>query len=285
LFQADQESHVALRSAVAAEAASGAQRANLPLDGLFVIPRRGGLAGVAWAYPTPGRTAVVWPPQLRPGEPASSAARLLASVDLFLRRQSVQLGQATPLPAQRDQIAWLTAEGYLPAAEILFLACPADQFPEAPPRTELTFQPYLPADRNRLERLLKQTYRHSQDCPQLHKLRDVRDVVDGYQQATGANSANWFFLRHEGRDAGCLLLADHPDQDALEIMYLGLIPQARGCGWGFQATRQALWLARCAGRQRVSLAVDAHNQAALGVYVAAGFQGWDRRSLLVKTFS
>jgi len=81
---------------------------------------------------------------------------------------------------------------------------------------------------------------------------------------------------------GCVLLADHPEHDQSELMYLGIVPEQRGHGWGLQATRHAQWLARRAGRERLILAVDDTNGPARNVYTQAGFRLWDRRSVYAR---
>ena len=40
-----------------------------------------------------------------------------------------------------------------------------------------------------------------------------------------------------------LLLADHPKARHWELMYMGLVPEVRGRGWGRQIARYAQWLA------------------------------------------
>ena len=37
---------------------------------------------------------------------------------------------------------------------------------------------------------------------------------------------------NDGRDVGVLLLADHPRARHWELMYMGLVPEARGTGLG-----------------------------------------------------
>ena len=78
------------------------------------------------------------------------------------------------------------------------------------------------------------------------------------------------------------MLADHPRHDTMELLYLGLIPAARGRGWGKHLARRAQWLARLAGRRRLVLAVDAANPPAAKTYMSVGFQAWQRRRLYVK---
>ena len=87
------------------------------------------------------------------------------------------------------------------------------------------------------------------------------------------------------RDVGCLLLADHPRHNSMELLYLGLIPAARGRGWGKHLVRRAQGLTRLAGRSRLVLAVDAANAPAVQTYTATGFQAWQRRRLYVEVSS
>ena len=95
----------------------------------------------------------------------------------------------------------------------------------------------------------------------------------------------WFFIQRQGTDVGCLLLNDHPAEQQWELVYLGIVPEARGHGWGEQATRFAQSLARRAGRKRLILAVDATNDPAVSAYTKAGFFEVLRRSVFLKIFA
>jgi ribosomal protein S18 acetylase RimI-like enzyme len=65
-------------------------------------------------------------------------------------------------------------------------------------------------------------------------------------------------------------------------MYMGLVPAARGHGWGGQIARYAQWLARCADVNRIVLAVDAANKPAVEMYRRSGFETWERRAVYVR---
>ena len=97
--------------------------------------------------------------------------------------------------------------------------------------------------------LVERTYVNTLDVPSLDDVREIDDVLHGYEQ-TGVFSADrWFFIRNCDEDAGCLLLNDHPEAKQWELVYMGIVPESRGNGWGSQATRFALQLAK-GGRAR-----------------------------------
>jgi len=116
----------------------------------------------------------------------------------------------------------------------------------------------------------------------LETVRDPDDVLVGYRASDAFDPQHWLLVRNEDRDVGCLLLADHPQHDTMEVLYLGQFPPREARRWGKQLVRRAPWLARLAGRQRPLLAVDAANRPATETYMAVGFQTWQRRRLCVK---
>ncbi len=119
-------------------------------------------------------------------------------------------------------------------------------------------------------------HEHSTACATLDH------VINGYQATGVFRPENWLFVRSGGQDVGVLLLADHPKGRHWELMYMGLVPEVRGRGWGRQITRYAQWLARGAGVERIVVAVDAANSPAVAVYRDTGFELWDQRAVYVR---
>ena len=250
-------------------------------DGLFGAYVEGRLVGAAFTQVLPGQTASVWMPRATPNAPTTTRDSLLQAVISYLHECRVQLAQALLPHVTVAEEAALRRWGFARLSDLLYLVCQKDEFPQTPPVTTLTFEPFMPAMRDRLSAIVAATYRETRDFPQLNKLRAVDDVLDGYR-ATGESGARlWFLIQHSGRDVGCLLLADQIQHDNLELVYMGIVPAARGAGWGIEVARQAEWLAHMAGRSRVVLAVAAENAPAVRMYAAAGFQAWDRRHVFV----
>ena len=129
---------------------------------------------------------------------------------------------------------------------------------------------------------MERTYVDSLDCVGLDGVRPIADVLVGYRE-TGRYRPDWWLIAtHAGQDVGCVLLADHPEHDQCELMYLGMVPEVRGRGWGVEATRHVQWMMRGIARERMVLAVDDNNWPAQGVYSITGFDVWDRRCVYVR---
>jgi len=258
-------------------------------DGLLVAVRDTGLAGAIWARPQTGGVAQVWAPRLSAAEPESTFRALFAAADVFLGARRVRLAQ-TLLPTDAGPDAErLGAAGFRHVADLLYLVSLPSSFPDAAPATGLEFADDVPTRSERWAWIVEQTYQGTQDCPELNGVRDARDVLAGYRAATSDRPGHWLIAQHkpaggEPRDVGCLFLAEHPESRQWELLYMGLVPEARGHGWGTDMVRHAQWLAAQAGIERLVLAVDARNAPALKAYAAAGFVAWDRRSIFLKLF-
>jgi ribosomal protein S18 acetylase RimI-like enzyme len=235
--------------------------------------RGGRVCGAAWGQRQPGNTAVFWPPQIVAGEDSQTAHRLAEVVVGHLDGSAIGMTQAL-LPSQDSELApVLTAAGFSHLADLLYLSCEAERFPTEPPVSgELQFVAYDPAQPGRLLEMVERTYEGTLDCAGLNGARPIEDVINGYQSTGAFRAENWLIALSRKRDVGVLLLADHPRAGHWELMYMGLVPEARGHGWGWQMTRHAQWLAGRAGVERIVLAVDAVNRPALAMYERAGLR-------------
>jgi mycothiol synthase len=267
-------------------------RAGRESDFVLVEARAEGvLAGAALAQSLAGRAAVVWRPQIADHQRTSRSlvGELWQMLHAELATGGVHLAQSLLGADDRASRAEFLASGYLHAGDLLYMAAIVGDrrretysTEEGRPEVSPTLIPYRAELHDSLAQIVAATYGGSLDCPQVDGLRTTADVVAGYRAVGEFRPELWLLVRSEDRDAGCLLLADHPDGNQLEIVYLGLTPEVRGRGWGRRLTGHALDVARGLGRARVVLAVDAANWPAIAMYEAFGFVAWDRRSVLVR---
>jgi ribosomal protein S18 acetylase RimI-like enzyme len=250
---------------------------------LCVALRSGELCGAAWGQRQSGNIAVFWPPRLAIGENRAIEFALAECVVRMLDETGVEMVQTLVSPADEHVTRVLKHVNFRHLADLLYLTCEASRFPNSPPsRSELEFVRYDGAQRARLMRLVERSYDSTLDCAALNGVRDVDNVVTGYQATGSYRPELWQLVRAHGEDVGMVLLADHPKAGHWELMYTGLIPEARGRGWGRQITQHAQWMARQAGIERIVLAVDSVNVPAIRMYQSTGFEMWDKRSVYVR---
>jgi len=147
-------------------------------------------------------------------------------------------------------------------------------------------------------RLVEQTYQQSLDCPALSAFRSVEQVLSGYQAQLAFDPNLWFTACNRRGDAiGCAIFGLHGGPDAassasphdgdrsLEIVYMGIVPAARGRGVGAEVVSAAFQTARQIGAGQVLLAVDQRNFPAMSIYQQAGLRNVIDERVWVKSVS
>jgi ribosomal protein S18 acetylase RimI-like enzyme len=251
---------------------------------LFGAWRGNVLVGGVWGKVYAGRAAVARMPRLVAGEPHETQLTLLARLeDFFVQSQAsfyqIQLERSWPYAE-----SWLTKAGLQCAGDLVFLAC--DRLNTSTLHDlSLRFETYNPNQRMRLAATIERTYVGTLDLPALDGLRSIQDVIDGYLETGRHHPDGWRFVLHNDEDVGCLLLTEHPPHRAWEIIYMGIVPECRGRGWGLHITRYAKQLVREAGGQRLLLAVDTANTPARTMYAQAGFDALESRTIFLKSLN
>jgi mycothiol synthase len=253
---------------------------------LFIARRGERLCGAAWGQRQAGNVAVFWPPQLVSGEGAKTAEDLACAVVRDLDEKCVDLAQSLLVAPDERLVGVLQSAGFRHLADLLYLSCDAARFPlVAPDPCEVDFEEYADSQRERLADVILRTYEGTLDCTALDGARDMDDVIDGYRATGTFRPANWMFVRYCGADVGVLLMAGHEAARQLELMYMGIVPEYRGRGWGRQIAHYAQWLARGARAERLLVAVDSTNKPAADVYQSTGFEIWELRAVYVRTLA
>jgi len=271
-------------------------------QGLFGAYRNGRLVGATFSQMETGKSAVIWLPRLTTDEPDSTVTLLFDAAWAYLRQHSILLAK-TLLPLGDLSSALLAQRGgMLYIADLLYLVSQeknkrfntAKRTERSDKKNQKKFAPheedfaeivtYNEANHERFVRVIEATYEGSLDCPALAGLQSVDDVLLDYRSIGVFDPHLWKILRHDNQDIGCLLLADHPHRNFMELLYLGLIPECRGRGLGKKLVGLAQQTMRQIGRGRLITAVDAANSPAIQTYTAMDFQTWQQRRLHVKKF-
>ncbi|WDQ17562.1 GNAT family N-acetyltransferase [Rhodopirellula sp. P2] len=139
---------------------------------------------------------------------------------------------------------------------------------------------------NQIRDLVQRTYLGSMDCPALEQFRTAAQIMDGYQAVPTYAPDLWFMLseRPGGEPIGCLLMARHGGDPAsvLEVVYMGVVPAARGRGFSRDILSLALQCCRQESASRMILAVDRTNRPARDAYMRLPMQTVLRESVWAK---
>lgn len=253
-------------------------------DGLLVTLADSELAsdvsGVAWVQLLAGETACLWIPP----EQGASNRPLLRAAASFVDARDIPLAQLVVGESDGYATEFLEEAGFPKFAELLYLYADLSTAVPPGPATRRHQQPEEPAfvghagnDGDRFGKLLERTYIGTLDCPGLDGIRPLRQVLEGYRSQGNHRPEHWYTLLEGDQDVGALILTEHRGLGNWELIYMGLVPEVRGRGWGSRVVQFALQVAASEGAERLVLAVDANNQPALKVYRRLGFVDWARR--------
>jgi len=261
-----------------------AESASNSLDGLAIARRNGQTLGAVWLQVLTRETALLWPPSAPATHSNELARELLVWACEQAITRKVRLVQVLVNSSEGEDATLLEQFGFHYTTDVLSLMCHYDRLPQSKPISGLDFELCRSTDRKRLEAVVAATFQGTLDCPTTQGLRSVADAIEGYEKIGELGQNNWLFVRQNGLDIGCLLLADHSHENQWEFVYMGLVESARGHHLGHFVVDYGCWLARCKGRLHVFLAVDASNTPAMKTYIGAGFEETVRRCLFLKTY-
>lgn len=252
-------------------------------DGLWVVSANRRLLAAAWAQPQPGRVAALSGPICDPGLSTAEQIELgtlaLSGLSAWRERRDIGLVQALLSDERPELCQPLERHRFLRAAELLYLGafCDAADVPSTTPEVELTPIGSDAASQQLLTETVERTYIGTLDCPLLSGQRAMADVLAGYAATGDSGQQFWRLARVGGKVVGCLLLAWHKNGNLVELVYVGVTPEARGRGYGAALSQATREFAVAHGAAGVLLAVDANNHPARSMYEKTGYVLWNRR--------
>lgn len=262
--------------------ASGA--ASHPDEFMLLAERRGQTVGSLLAIIRPGRTAFVWPPSVIAGDHADAAAdALLSECGRNLDAAGVVVGQALLESADFVGRDAFTRNGFPYLTTMHLLVRSLDD--PIPPRFDGAWSghSYTPDGHLRFAKLLERTCVASLDCSELHAVVRGDDALDLHRASGEFDPRFWLRVEVGTCDAGLVLVNPHPNLNACEVSYLGVVPEFRGKGLGRELLIEALHLSEQAGFSELFLAVDEKNHFARKVYHGLGFSERECRAVHLRT--
>lgn len=277
------------------------------LDALWGrLDDRGRIAFAALASSSAGRTATLFASPAKSGGEIAPIAQLVQVVLDSIRGLGVDLAQALVDPSETRQIEVFHHGGMNRLAELSYLERPT---PTGPARTPVVWPADLTIERwnhqavgsgspagtpigsasarAELIETLERSYVGTLDCPSLAGLRRGEDILEGHLHSGTYEPTLWSLLRfRDGRAAGVCLFNSTTNAAAgsgsLELVYFGLVPEARGRGLGRLLLQHGLDGLRGRRESTVMLAVDDRNEPAHRIYREAGFRVRFRRIAFIR---
>jgi ribosomal protein S18 acetylase RimI-like enzyme len=201
------------------------------------------------------------------------------------REQAVVLAQALLEQEEVEALTALTECGFQRLGDLAYLRRPiprsGGQTPRWPAGIVLQRLRDTPGDMTLLAKALERTYEQTMDCPELCGMRVVGDVLESHRSVGVFDPGMWWLVMDNGEPEGCMLLSACPEQNAVELVYLGLSPRLRGRGLGSSLLMMGVQSLTGRAEKMLTCAVDTRNAPAMALYRRCGFQRFAVRVPLV----
>jgi ribosomal protein S18 acetylase RimI-like enzyme len=242
------------------------------------------IVGMCLWVPAPGRTAMLFGPALSDFPEAAAATQQAVIAALTdAKAAGVVLVQAMMEPSDAAGKTVFAAAGLTQLATLTYMERrPPVTAPEFVLPSEFTLAAYDQTTHPLYREAIERSYEGTLDCPALSGMRDLDDVIEGHKAVGPFDPNLWGVLLRSGKPMGCLLLSEIPARRALELVYLGLTPEARGQGLGRILMQRVLAIASRRAFELATLAVDAANGPALRLYRRCGYTSVAQRVALVQ---
>ena len=238
------------------------------LSGLFCRWVSDEWVAVQWSHRLQGQSAVVGQPCLLRTDARSAfikeatppkdqvASELIEQTCQWLDRSGVVMSQLVLEEARPTHVDLWEQFGFGHLVDLVYVVSDlsrsgqraGDDLGEeaGPAESAWDFELVAPQDQvNRWCSILDATYAGTLDCPELNGRRSTRDTLIGYRETATFLSDGWWIVRQPAvanlspaTDAACVIMAEHPESELVELIYLGVAPEFRKRGLGKQILKE-----------------------------------------------
>ena len=240
----------------------------IDLSDIWLAERRRTIVWAILPVASPGRTMVLFsPPQVAPTLQDTVAPELIGRVLAEARQRGTQLAQVLADPADESVLELYRRVGFARLAELKYLSRDIRRDSAPPLPNGFSLRTYSQDTHNLFVRGISASYDGSLDCPALAGRRDINDIMAGHKAVGVFDPALWtVVLEHQHEPVGVSLLNRTQHSEAVELVYFGLAPEARGRGLSDVLLQDSLCAAATHNARAMTLAVDARNTPALKLY-------------------
>ncbi len=271
------------REARVANALHLLRQGELDAAGVLLATEGGTPVGAMVCLPVPGASGLVWPPQAVEGPGRAEVEdALVRRATAWLRQRGAKLGQCLLSQEEARLAGPLLRNGFAHVTTLCYMQHDLSSSAARGDGADLRCVPYNElADPAALHETLLRTYEGTEDCPEISGVRGVEEIIAGHRAQGKHDPARWWLALAGGRPVGVLLLCEVPEWAAWDVAYVGVVPEARGRGYGRALMHKAVAEARADGVARLTLSVDVRNRRAWRLYTDLGFEPHDRREVFL----
>ncbi len=255
------------------------------LDNVIVAERDGKLVGAMFYSPAPDDTVLVARPRLIDGlEDEELEVRMVRWMHDRATEDERFFLQSLSTPDDRMTRRVFTRAGFRHGASFLHMRREADPVPErfAPLADTVQVLTYTDDRHPEFVQALEATYRGSMDCPDIPRHDNLELVLETHKLSGTFRPRTWWLARDNTGDIGVVLLNEEPTRSCMDLVYMGVVPDRRGRGWGANLLAEALRrLNESDLPGAMELAVDEANRPAIDLYHALGFHVMGRSIALI----
>jgi ribosomal protein S18 acetylase RimI-like enzyme len=255
----------------------------LDINQMWIAEAGGKILWALLPMPSAGRTMLMLsPPRLLAGTMPRAAKLLTEAVCAHWRGRGIQLAQFLLTPDDPAIQSVYVACGFEVLAELIYLqrTIGARLTVELP--TGFKLHNYDESTHAGFAEAIVRSYEGSFDCPSLNGRRHIDDVIAGHKGTGIFEPSAWHLMSEHGQPRGVLILSPAQHNEVVELVYLGLTPEARGKGLADVLMKLALNEVKRLDRRELSLAVDSRNAPALKLYFRHGLRRVGSRLALLR---
>jgi len=259
------------------------RQGELDAQGVLLATVDGVPVGALACLPVPGASGLLWPPQAVEGAARVEAEdALVQRATAWLRQCGAKLAQCLLAPEEVALGEPLLRNGFVHLTALCYMRHDLALSTDTVPSGRLQFVPYRDLlTPSVFHQTLLRTYVGTHDCPEITGVRTAEEIVTGHRAQGKYDPARWWLVLAGRQPIGVLLLCEVPEWAAWDVAYVGVVPEARGRGYGREMMHKALAEARADGVARVTLSVDTRNRPAWNLYTDLGFEPHERREVFL----
>lgn len=235
--------------------------------------------------PSAGKTSMVFLSSVPLRKNVPTVSKLIAKACQVQDTEQTHIIQALLEPNQRYELVALDQAGFTHLAHLIYM----QRYVTAANRgngklhlgPNVQIYHWSEANRKRFADAILASYVDTKDCPALLGVRNINDVIAGHMAAGEFDPKRWFALYDGDTPLGVMLLNRIAHRSALELVYLGLAPEARGKGYARKLMQHAMDITAEHNACQILLAVDQENEPARKLYQRMGFARGEKKTALI----